>query len=38
MKKEKIYFMGADKYFDTRHLESDWCCNDINKNNVNKII
>ena len=27
-----------DKYFNTRHLESDWCWNDINKNNVSKII
>ena len=27
-----------DKYFNTWHLESDWCWNDINKNNVNKII
>lgn len=27
-----------DKCFDTRHLESDWLCNVINKNNVNKII
>ena len=26
------------KYFNTWHLESDWCWNDINKNNVNKII